>query len=148
MRNLQAVAYPLLVLASFVGPPGGAAKPTFEERARGSWLAPDAPNRLLSRLVVAKDDGGWRLEVWAVRGLKEEPVSKAALHLLRSGAGGQGPVVRGLAVWKEGAGDGEATFYTTLRFQGNDLIVDLAKVYHRPRYASWFASYTLKKAAP
>lgn len=121
--------------------------PGFEEQAPGAWASADEiPNRLMSRLVVSKDDKGWWVEVWAVRGLKEEAVQKAPLHLLRDGVGGTGPAVRGLAVWKEGAGDGEATIYATLRASEGHLALDLSKVYATPKNPNWFASYRLTKA--
>ena len=96
----------------------------FEKKIQGSWTAESAPNRLLSRLVISKDDKGLWLEVWAVRGLKEEAVQKAPLHLLRPGIGEKGPVERAFATWKEGVGEGEATLYATLRFREADLALE------------------------
>jgi hypothetical protein len=137
----------LLPLAAFGVAEG--APPSFEEQAPGAWGAADQiPNRLLSRLVISRDDKGWWVEVWAVRGLKEEAVQKAPLHLLRDGVGGKGPVVRGLAVWKEGGGDGEATLYATLRAGDGHLDLELSKVYATGKYPNWFASYRLTKAKP
>src|SRR5262249_51850133 len=76
---------PVLLLLFASGPAEGA-PPGFEEQTPGSWAAADQiPNRLLSRLVVLTDDKGWWVEVWAVRGLKEEAIQKAPLHLLREG---------------------------------------------------------------
>jgi hypothetical protein len=139
---------PVLLLLLASGSAEGAA-PNFEEQTLGSWAAADQiPNRLLSRLVVSKDDKGWWVEVWAVRGLKEEAVQKAPLHLLRDGVGGKGPVVRGLAVWKEGVGDGDATLYATLRAGEGHLDLELSKVYATGKYPNWFASYRLTKPKP
>lgn len=122
------------------------ALPNFEEQAQGAWASADQiPNRLLSRLVVTKDDKGWWVEVWAVRGLKEEAVQKAPLHMLRDGVGGKGPVVRGLTTWKEGVGDGEATMYATLKAAEGHLDLELSKVYATGKYPNWFASYRLTK---
>jgi hypothetical protein len=136
----------LLLLVGAFGHAEGA-PPSFEERALGAWAAADQiPNRLLSRLVVSKDDKGWWIEVWAVRGLKEEAVQKAPLHLLRDGVGGKGPVVRGLAVWKEGVGGGEATMYATLRAGEGHLDLELSKVYATGKYPNWFATYRLTTA--
>jgi hypothetical protein len=134
----------LTLFASFGHAEG--ALPGFEEQAQGAWASADQiPNRLLNRLVVSKDDKGWWVEVWAVRGLKEEAVQKAPLHLLRDGVGGKGPVVRGLTTWKEGVGDGEATMYATLRAGEGRLELELSKVYATGKYPNWFASYRLTK---
>jgi hypothetical protein len=119
----------------------------FERKIQGSWDAEKAPNRLLSRLIVTKEDKGFWVEVWATRGLKDEMVQKAPLHLLRAGIGEKGPVERGLATWKEGAGDGEATLYATFKFNAGDLVLELSKVYREPKNVNWFTSFALKKSA-
>jgi hypothetical protein len=148
MRNIVTftlgivVATPLVVDCS-LGVAGDDAK--FEKKIQGSWDAEKAPNRLLTRVVVTKDDQGFWVEVWATRGLKDELVKKAPLHLLRTGIGEKGPVERGIATWKEG--EGEATLYATLRFNAGDFVLELSKVYREPKNANWFASFALKKAA-
>ena len=138
---------PLLVL--FASPALGVAgdEAKFEKKIQGSWEVEKAPNRLLTRLVVTKDDTGFWVEVWATRGVKDEMVQKAPLHLLRAGIGEKGPVGRGLAMWKEGAGEGEATLYATLGFNAGDFVLELSKVYREPKKnANWFISFALKKS--
>ncbi len=144
MRNLLVSFFLLLLLAPLTAA-GDKARPTFEDRLQGTWTADNAPNRLLSRLVIARADEGWVLETWAVRGLKEELIHKTPLHLLRADTG-KGPVGRALAVWNEGSGEGETTLYGTLHFQESDLVLDLAKVYRAATHPNWFGSYALKKA--
>ncbi len=120
---------------------------TFENKIQGSWTAENAPNRLLTRLVVTKDGKGFWVEAWATRGLKDEMVQKAPLHLLRAGIGEKGPVERGMATWKEGAGDGEATLYATFKFNAGDFVLELSKVYRESKNANWFTTFALKKSA-
>jgi hypothetical protein len=127
MRNRYFLAFSILFVSSALGVAGDEA--TFEKKIQGSWDAEKAPNRLLTRLVVTKDDKGFWVEVWATRGLKDEMVQKAPLHLLRAGIGEKGQVERGLATWKEGTGEGEATLYATLRFNAGDFVLELSKVY-------------------
>ena len=144
MRNRFVLACSFLFVSSALGVAGDEAK--FEKKIQGSWEVEKAPNRLLTRLVVTKDDKGFWVEVWATRGLKDEMVQKAPLHMLRAGIGDKGPVERGLATWKEGAGDGEATLYATLRFNAGDFVLELSKVYREPKNANWFTSFALKKS--
>jgi formylglycine-generating enzyme required for sulfatase activity len=145
MRNRFVLACSVLFVSSALGVGGEEAK--FEKKIQGSWEVEKAPNRLLTRLVVTKDDKGFWVEVWATRGLKDEMVQKAPLHLLRAGIGEKGPVGRGLAMWKEGAGEGEATLYATLGFNAGDFVLELSKLYREPkRNANWFTSFALKKS--
>jgi hypothetical protein len=129
----------------FCSPALSSAGGGFEKKIQGTWIAEKAPNRLLSRLVIVQDGTGYSVAVWAVRGLREEVIHKAPLHLLRTGIGDKGPVERGLATWKEGTGDGEATLYATVRFHEGNLVIELSKVYQQPTYSNWFASVVLKK---
>src|SRR5476651_2416519 len=145
MRNRFVLACSFLFVSSALGVAGDEAN--FEKKIQGSWDAENAPNRLLARLVVTKDDKGFWVEVWATRGLKDEMVQKAPLHLLRAGIGEKGPVERGMANWKEGAGDDEATLHATLKFDAGDFVLELSKVYREPKNANWFTSFALKKFA-
>ena len=141
--TLGVIAIASLVVTSALGVAGDEA--TFEKKIQGSWDAEKAPNRLLTWLVVTNDDKGFWVEVWATRGLKDEMVQKAPLHMLRAGIGEKGPVERGLATWKEGAGEGDATLYATLKFNAGDFVLELSKVYREPKNANWFTSFALKK---
>jgi hypothetical protein len=139
MRTIVACA--LLVCSPVLGFAGEG----FEKKILGTWIVETAPNRLVSRLVIAQDDKGVSVEVWAVRGLKEGAIHKAPLHLLRAGIGEKGPVERGLATWKEGADEGEATLFATLKFSEGNFVLELSKVYQQPKFANWFTSFVLKK---
>ena len=103
---------------------------------------------MISRLVVSKDDKGWWIEVWAVRGLKEEAVQKVPLQLLRDIKALNGPAIRGMATWEEGVGDGRATMHVNLRIVDGNLVYDLSNIYASPKNASWFASYQFKQEKP
>ena len=143
MRVFFIIVCSLLLIAPASGIAGDGAK--FEKKIQGSWIAEKAPNRLLTRLVVSEDAKGMWIELWATRGLKDEPVQKTAMHLLRAGIGEKGPVQRAIATWQEGTGEGEATLYATLQYKEGDLVLELSKVYREPRHSNWFTSFALKK---
>ena len=146
MRCLFMSVFSLGFISPSFGDGDKAVQPTFEERIQGSWTTDQAPNRLVSRIVVSKDDKGWWIEVLAVRGLKEEAVQKAPLQLLRDIKALNGPAIRGIAIWEEGIGDGKATMHVNLRIVDGNLVYDLSKLYASPKNASWFASYQFKNA--
>ena len=146
MRCILMLVSSLVFIPSGFGVGDKAAQATLEERIPGSWTTDQAPNRTVSRLIISKDDKRWWIEVWAVRGLKEEAVQKAPLQLLRDIKALDGPAIRAIATWEEGAGDGKATIHINLRIVDGSLVYDLSKVYASPKNASWFASYQFKKA--
>ena len=148
MRAEWMASYCVLMLPmALFGQANPKAGPDVANPLQGAWSAGgEVSNRLLTRLVVARDGRGWSVEVWATRGLKDEMVQSVPLTLLRGGVGGTGPVNGGLAVWTEGVGDGAATMYALLRIQEGTPTLELSKVYAQPRYASWLISTRLTKA--
>ena len=146
MRCIFMVVTLLIFTLPVIGAGDRTAKATFEDRILGSWTTDRAPNRTVSRLAISKDDKGFWIEIWAVRGLNEEAVQKTPLHLLRDINALAGPAIRGSATWEEGVGGSKATIHVNLRIVDGSLVYDLSKVYASPENPSWFASYEFKKA--
>jgi hypothetical protein len=120
-------------------------EPGLQDKIQGTWVAVEGtPDRVLTRLVISQDDKGLSVEVWALRGLREERVGgKTPLRLLRAGSS-KGPVERGFATWDPAEG-GKPTVYATLKLKDRDLLLEYSKVYRETPENSWFASYVLKK---